>query len=219
MTAGWEWNEDLSYRDPLNSETEMDAASDRYRIIQERPIVARSGKQFTYNGGCTAVLAAMIERWTKTPLDKYAEQTLFRPLGISQYEWLKDANGTPIAASGLRLRPRDLAKFASLYLNKGRWHSTQVIPEAWIDASLTPHATVEGNLQYGYQWWLLSGNSQGNDKTIAWGAAFGNGGQRAWVVPSANLLAVVTAGLYNAPTGSTALRQMFAKYILPAVVR
>ncbi len=72
------------------------------------------------------------------PLDKFAEQKLFRPLGISNYEWLKDARGTPIAASGLRLRPRDLAKFASLYLNNGRWHESQVIPADWIDASLTP---------------------------------------------------------------------------------
>jgi CubicO group peptidase (beta-lactamase class C family) len=79
MTAGWEWNEDLPYRDPLNSETQMDAAADRYRFILERPIVAKPGQQFTYNGGCTALLAAVIERWTKMPLDKYAEQTLFKP--------------------------------------------------------------------------------------------------------------------------------------------
>ena len=136
----------------------MDTTSDRYRFVLERPIAAKPGQQFTYNGGCTALIAAVIEGWIKMPLDKYAEQKLFQPLGISKYEWLKDARGTPIAASGLRLCPRDLAKFASLYLNKGRWHESQVIPEDWIDASLTPHIQVDGNLQYGYQWWLW-GNS------------------------------------------------------------
>ena len=151
------------------------------------------------------------------PLDKYAEQMLFKPLGISEYEWLKDSSGTPIAASGLRLRPRDLAKFASLYVNKGCWHGTQIIPEAWIDASLTPHITVEGNLQYGYQWWL--GNAQGDNKPIIWAAAFGNGGQRAWVVPAKDLVVVVAAGLYNAPNGSTIVRDMFKNYILAAVGR
>jgi CubicO group peptidase (beta-lactamase class C family) len=214
MMAGWEWNEDLSYLDPLNSEIQMDAAPDRYRFVLERPIVAKPGQQFKYNGGCTSLLAALIERWTKLPLDKYAEQVLFRPLGISEYEWLKDSDGRPIAASGLRLRPRDLAKFASLYLHKGRWRDAQVIPETWVDASLAPHITVEDQLQYGYQWWLWSGS----EKAFAWAAAFGNGGQRAWVVPSADLVVVVTAGLYNLPDSSAVLRKLFANYILPAAV-
>jgi CubicO group peptidase (beta-lactamase class C family) len=167
MTAGWEWNEKLSYRDPLNSEIRMDIASDRYRFVLERPIVAKPRRQFTYNSGCTVLIAAVIERWTKMPLDKYAEQQLFQPLGISKYEWLKDAHGTPIAASGLRLRPRDLAKFASLYLDKGRWHESQVIPEDWIDASLMPHIQVDGNLEYGYQWWLWCNEL---DRSRNWGS-------------------------------------------------
>ena len=125
-------------------------------------------------------------------------------------------HGTPIAASGLRLRPRDLAKFASLYLDKGRWHESQVIPEDWIDASLMPHIQVDGNLEYGYQWWLWC-NSQGSDKPITWAGAFGNGGQRAWVVPSAKLVVIVTTGLYDAPEADTVMRQIFTKYILPAV--
>jgi CubicO group peptidase (beta-lactamase class C family) len=218
MTAGWEWNEALSYQNPLNSEIQMDAAPDRYRFILERPVVAKPGQLFTYSGGCTALLAVTIERWTKMPLDRYAEQTLFKPLGISEYEWLKDTHGTPFAASGLRLRPRDLAKFASLYLNQGRWNGVQVVPETWVDASLTPRTTVEGNLRYGYQWWLLS-SSPGSDKPIIWAAAFGNGGQRAWIVPSANLVVVLTAGLYDAPDHGAVDRDMFVKYVLPAVER
>jgi CubicO group peptidase (beta-lactamase class C family) len=109
-----------------------------------------------------------------------------------------------------------LAKFASLCLNKGRWHESQVIPEDWIDASLTPHIQVDGNLQYGYQWWLWS-NSQGSDKPITWAGAFGNGGQRAWVVPSAELVVIVTTGLYDAPEADTVVREMFTRYVLPAV--
>jgi CubicO group peptidase (beta-lactamase class C family) len=216
MTAGWEWNEELSYMDPHNSETAMDAAPDRYRFILERPIVTKPGEKFTYNGGCTALLAAVIARWTSLPLDQYAEQVLFRPLHISQYEWIKDASGTPIAASGLRLRPRDLLKFGQLYLNKGSWDGAQIIPASWVEASLSPHATVEGDRKYGYQWWLLT-DSKAPNQQILWGAAYGNGGQRIWLIPSANVAVVVTAGLYNDRNVRQILPRLLNDYILAAI--
>ena len=216
MAAGWDWNEGLSYKDPHNSETRMDAAPDRYRFILEQPIVAKPGQMFTYNGGCTALVAAVIARWTKMPIDQYAEQVLFRPLHISQYEWMKDASGTPFAASGLRLRPRDLLKFGQLYLNKGKWNGAQIIPETWVEESLTPHVSVVGDLKYGYQWWLLT-DSKATDQQIVWGAALGNGGQRIWLIPSANLVAVVTAGLYNDPNTRDILRRLLNDCILAAI--
>jgi CubicO group peptidase (beta-lactamase class C family) len=194
----------------------MDGASDRYRFILERPIVAKPGQQFTYNGGCTALLAAVIARWTKMPIDQYAEQVLFKPLHISDYEWLKDASGTPIAASGLRLRPRDLLKFGQLYLDQGKWHDAQIISKSWVNASLSPHVGIKGELKYGYQWWLQT-DSKAPNSSVVRAAAFGNGGQRIWLVPSANLVAVVNAGLYNNPNTSTILRTIFTDYILHAI--
>ena len=216
MAAGWDWNEGLSYKDPHNSETRMDVAPDRYRFILEQPMVAKPGQKFTYNGGCTALLAAVTARWTSMPLDEYAEQVLFRPLHISQYEWIKDASGTPIAASGLRLRPRDLLKFGQLYLNKGKWNGAQIIPESWVEESLTPRVTVVDELKYGYQWWLLT-DSKATNQQIVWGAAYGNGGQRIWLIPSANLLVVVTAGRYNEPYVGRILRTLLNDYILTAI--
>jgi CubicO group peptidase (beta-lactamase class C family) len=158
----------------------------------------------------------VIARWTSIPTDQYAEQVLFRPLHISQYEWIKDASGIPIAASGLRLRPRDLLKFGQLYLDKGKWHGAQIIPESWVEESLTPHITVEGEMKYGYQWWLVT-DSKAPNQTIVSGEAHGNGGQRIWVIPSANLVAVVTAGRYNDPNTREILRTILNSYILAAV--
>ena len=48
-------------------------------------------------------------------------------------------------------------------------------------------------------------------------AAFGNGGQRIWLVPSANLVAVVSAGLYNDPNSREILRRLLNDYMLPAI--
>jgi CubicO group peptidase (beta-lactamase class C family) len=57
MTLGTEWNEDLPYSNPANSEIMMERASDRYRFILDRPIAHKPGERWTYNGGCSACLA------------------------------------------------------------------------------------------------------------------------------------------------------------------
>ena len=66
------------------------------------------GAEFRHNAGSVALIAAVIVRAVKMPLDQFAETELFEPLGIRQFSWLKDAKGIPYAASGVRLLPRDM---------------------------------------------------------------------------------------------------------------
>jgi CubicO group peptidase (beta-lactamase class C family) len=48
--------------------------------------------------------------------------------------------------------PRDLARVGQLMLDGGRWHGKQVVPEAWVRASVQPSQRV--NPEYGLLWWL-----------------------------------------------------------------
>ena len=100
-----------------------------------------------------------------------------------------------MAASGLRMLPRDLLKIGLLMMNHGRAGDRQVVPASWVDAAITPHATVnnygECAMKYGYYWWLRP------DCKPSWFAGSGNGGQNLWIMPSLDLIVVTTAGLYN----------------------
>jgi CubicO group peptidase (beta-lactamase class C family) len=51
---------------------------------------------------------------------------------------------------GLRLLPRDMAQFGLLYLQRGQWHGTQIVPEAWVKASLTKQTQVSDR-RFGFQ--------------------------------------------------------------------
>ncbi|MEE9132385.1 MAG: serine hydrolase, partial [Gemmatimonadota bacterium] len=66
---------------------------------------------------------------------------------------------------------------------------------------------------YGYQWWvdLEPMNGQLTPSPVA----RGNGGQRIYVVPSLDLVAVITAGNYNS-VASRFSEQAFWRFILPA---
>lgn len=213
MTLGTEWDEDLPYTDPRNSETAMDRAADRIRYVLERPVVAEPGSQWTYNGGATAVLARLIGRGTDEPLLDYARERLFEPLGIADVEWITYSGGEPIAASGLRMRPRDLAKIGQLVLDRGAWGESQLVPPDWLDQSFTPGIRAAYDFDYGYHWWLGERKADGQP----WIGAFGNGGQRLFIVPGLALVVVITAGNYNQPDAWKVPAAVMRQVVVPAL--
>jgi CubicO group peptidase (beta-lactamase class C family) len=202
MTSGLEWDERTApYGDPRNAEKAMDLAEDPYRFVLERPIKAPPGTTFNYSGGDVMVIAGVLERVTGMSLQGYAQEVLFKPLEIKTFEWLQYPNGRNIAASGLRLRPRDMAKIGTMYLEHGRWEGRQIVPEAWVRQSLTSHATVRerpGYEHYGYFWWL--GTARVGERDIPFSIAVGWGGQRILLAPSLDAVVVMTAGLYEQPS-------------------
>jgi CubicO group peptidase (beta-lactamase class C family) len=216
MSAGLDWNEDLPYGNPANSERRMTEAADRVGYVLQQPLLHAPGSRYRYNGGLTTVLAAALCRGAGQSLDALARQALFEPLGITSAEWVRYADGAPVAASGLRLRARDLARIGQLVLQRGAWAGRQVVPEDWIAQSLAPQINGEGLFFYGYQWWL--GRSFARGREISWAAAFGWGGQRLFVVPSLDLVVVILAGLYGDPALSPAVwTTVLNRHVLPAV--
>ena len=192
MRLGTEWNERLPYTDPRNSEIAMELADDRYRFVLDRPMAVEPGTQWVYNGGATAVVGRLVAKGSGQTLRAYAEKMLFAPLGITDVDWVRGRDGEYAAASGLRLRPRDLAKIGQLVLNDGRWDDARIVPADWLEQSFRTRARLE-RINYGYQWWL---GPEGPDGP-RWIAGFGNGGQRLWINPGLDLVVVVTAGNYN----------------------
>ena len=224
MTSGFEWNENVPYNDPRNDEIRMTRDPHPLRYALSRPFAVDPGTDFNYNGGLTQVMAAVLVRASKTSLQDYARTKLFEPLGITDVEWVGDLAGMPAAASGLRLRARDIAKFGSLYLHGGKWNGKQVIPGSWIELSTRRHFRFRprsgpdagGEFGYAYFWWYSCYPSAAG--LIEARTAVGNGQQRVFVLPGLDMVVTIFAGRYNDFTtgvtlGSTILRE----HVLPAV--
>lgn len=224
MTSGFEWNEEVPYNDPRNDEIRMTRDKEPLRYALSRPFVHDPGAEFNYNGGLTQVVAAVLERATKTSLEDYARAKLFEPLGITDVEWVGDLAGMPAAASGLRLRSRDLAKFGSLYLNRGKWNGKQVIPATWVELSTRRHFRFRertgpdagGSFGYSYFWWYSCYPS--STGLIEARTAVGNGQQRIFVLKELGMVVTIFAGRYNDfGTGATLGARILREHILPAV--
>ena len=221
MTLGTEWDElTIPYSDPRNSEIAMDRAADRCRYVLERPVVEPPGSRWTYNGGATALLARLIAKGTGRPLQDFAREALFEPLGISRTEWERDRNGEPIAASGLRIASRDLARIGVMALNGGRWDKRQLIPETWLATSFMPAVAMPDGRRYGYHWYVGAVPSDDGTGGVRWEetvSAMGNGGQRLFLLPRLRLVVAITAGNYDVPDHWRPPMVVLRDVLLPAL--
>ncbi len=195
MSMGLKWVEATpATGDYNNDEARMHMAWDPCRYVLGLPVTAPAGQEFFYNTGALALVSAIIRKATGRPLDEFARETLFEPLGITAVEWERYKGDTD-AGGGLRLRPRDMAKIGQLVLAGGRWNDRQIVPRGWIETSTATKIKATDGLSYGYLWWL--GHSLLNGREVHWAGALGRGGQSIRIVPALDLVVVVTAGYYQ----------------------
>lgn len=209
MTMGLKWVEAVPDNEGNNDEERMHVARDPCRYVLGLPMTTPAGQEFFYNTGALTLVSAIARKATGRPLDEFAREVLFDPLGITDVEWMR-FKGDSDAGGGLRLRPRDMAKIGQLVLGGGRWNGRQVVSKAWIDASTAPRIEASSNYSYGYLWYL--GRSVVSGREVHWPAGFGRGGQSIRIVPELDLVVVVTAGYYQdySPQSFQVQRQVFS---------
>ncbi|HVT58519.1 MAG TPA: serine hydrolase [Thermoanaerobaculia bacterium] len=173
------------------------------------------GRSFSY---CTAgvfALGRVLEKATGRPVPDFANETLFAPLGIEKVGWKFSPLGEAQTGGGTTLRSRDLAKLGQLYLDGGRWHGRQVVPEEWVRRSTAAHVRASDSDSYGYLWWRRDWIA--GARTFPAFYMTGNGGNKVVVVPSAKLVAVITSTLYNTRGMHEQSAKLLTDYLLAAL--
>ena len=152
----------------------------------------------------------------------FIKKELFDKLGITNYRWGTDVSGLLTAPYGSNMISRDMLKWGTLAINKGKWNNEQLVPKAFIDKAvsrilLTGDDDVYGGGKdvskqgYGYYWWnaeLKVGN-----KSYFSSSAQGGGGQYIILIEALDLLIVIT----DHDNDNTTL-QLTAERILPAFI-
>src|SRR5882724_3105167 len=173
------------------------------------------GRNFSYCTGGVFVLSEILGKVTGTRTDRYAQEKLFLPLGITNVQWVFSPQNIPQTGGGLRLTSRDLLKIAQLYLDGGRWQGRQLVDEAWVRNSTRPHARIDETTEYGYLWWLKSFQSGGKPYPAFFMS--GNGGNKIVVVPQLDMAAVITSTNFGTQGMHQQTEKILTDYILAAV--
>ena len=184
-----------------------------------QPIEYEPGSRFDYDSAAPALFGPIIEQVSGMSVGQFAENYLYEPLGIQRYGWFILPGGQEYTGGGYRMRPRDMAKFGQLYLQKGMWNGEQLISEEWVEESTRAHLPADAQLDqhYGYYWWRETFPIDA--RWIESYFASGNGGNKIYVFPTEDLVVVITAGAYGQSYGHPQVRMMMNKYILPAVIQ
>jgi CubicO group peptidase (beta-lactamase class C family) len=164
------------------------ASRDWVRDALRRPLEAPPGERMIYSTGNTHLLSAALTRATGTSTWAYAVRVLGEPLDVRIPRWQRDPQGIFFGGNDMYLTPRAMLRFGELYRNGGVHAGRQVVPRAWVEASVRPLGTSRwSGFDYGYGWWTKRSGS--HDVFFAWGY----GGQYVFVVPSLRLTAVFTS--------------------------
>lgn len=202
---------DISNANSLGNETVMSNTNDWVKFTLDLPMVDTAGGRGMYCSGNPITLGRIIEKTTKQDLPNFADQYLFKPLGIKNYAWnFKPDKTSAETFCQVYLTSRDMVKFGLLYLNKGKWNNKQVISTSWIEQSLKKHSTVQG-VNYGYLWWNKYLDADGV-RYYSY-AAQGNGGQKIYVFQELDMAVVITGGNYNSQSPSD---EIIKEHILPS---
>ncbi len=112
----------------------------------------------------TQILGMILVSATGESITDFMQTRLWDKIGAaSPAYWIIDKAKMEFAIGGLNITLRDYARLGKLYLDSGRWKGTQVVPEDWVLASITPDAphllpgkrsTSKSDEGYGYQWWV-----------------------------------------------------------------
>jgi CubicO group peptidase (beta-lactamase class C family) len=163
------------------------------RTVLAHPIEFEPGSQFVYNSGATYLLSAIVQRFTGQRLLDYLTPRLFEPLGIHGATWEQSAQGIDAGGWGLSLKTEDIARFGQLYLQRGKWGGSQVVPASWVNDATrfqVPSGKVwdseDSQQGYGYQFWRSQHGAYRGD------GAFG---QFCIVMPDQDATLVFTAGV------------------------
>ncbi len=197
MRTGLEWQE------LPGAFEQMQKSPDWVQYILDRPMTEQPGTRWNYCSICSHVLTAIMDETTGMNPRDFAEENLFKPLGISGVAWIADPDGIPLGAGGFKLTPRDMAKLGYLYLRNGQVGGQQIVSSDWIEKSTQTYSVVNEHLGYAYHWVTVP--------EMKGYAASGGGGQIILVLPEYDLVIVTTANTEES------IFELIDKYVLPAV--
>ena len=96
--------------------------------------VGEPGSRWNYSNEGVQLLSPILEKAAGMPLQDYARDRLFRPLGMDETRLRVDGKGHAWTYADADTSLRDFARLGEMMRNKGRWKGRQVVPEAWVNA-------------------------------------------------------------------------------------
>jgi CubicO group peptidase (beta-lactamase class C family) len=176
-----------------------------------------ANKQWDYFTAGVVVLGDIIHKCVPNGLEKYSNEKLFKPMGITSFKWQFTPQKVANTAGSVQLRSLDYAKYGQLYKNQGVWNGRQILSQEWITKSLSHQITISEDEYYGYLFWNKTYNVNGVNYEVYYSS--GNGGNRIFIFKDFPIVVVITSTAYNTPYGHKQVDKIMQNYLIEAITK
>ncbi|MFY0591066.1 serine hydrolase domain-containing protein [Roseivirga sp.] len=170
------------------------------QYILSVPLADKPGEKWVYADINAALVGAIIEETSGMSLRDFANEKVFKPLGIKQFYWYTNETNQTVAAGTLYISTLDFAKLGVLVANNGKWADKQIVQPEYIkkliasrNFDLTDY--WEQTDAYGMLWYKKSRTINGRKFDYLW--ASGRGGNQLIVIPNENMVIALTSTAYG----------------------
>jgi len=155
------------------------------------------GVNWCYNNWDFNALGTIYRQLTGADIHADFKARIADPIGMQDFVPERDGQILKLEASDhpaypFRMTARDLARFGELFLRRGRWAGTQIVPEAWVADSVAPISDAGLAGAYGYMWWVARDGIHFPGARVPEGtySARGAGGHYVVVLPTLDAVVV-----------------------------
>ena len=219
MSSGLDAVDFGTERKSLAAEDSYQNSQNWLKTILEAPMINKPGTEANYGSANPYLLGVALKNVVQQPLELFIDQNLLKPLEISNYTFVRTPANETYFGGGMHLKPRDMLKFGQLYLNNGKWKGKRIVSKKWVKKSFKNYRklqNVNDKNGYGYLWWHKT--YKVNKREIKSIEARGAGGQYIFVIPSLDIVAVITSGNYRNGKFQQP-EKILEKYILPSLLK
>lgn len=178
-----------------------------------------NGGRWDYFTAGVVLLGDILDKNVPDGLEKYADEKLFKPLNIKQYQWQYTPQKVVNTAGSLQMASLDYAKYAQLYKNNGMWNDKQILPTEWVQKTFTRQIQIpeRDNQFYSYLFWNKSVAYKGKNYETFYCA--GNGGNEFIIFKDLPIVIIITSKAYNKPYGHPQADTIVKDFILPSLIK
>ena len=155
---------------------------------------------FNYNNINAYLVGVALTEALGTDLGSFIEERIFKPLGITRFEYDRCPEGYFYGASGVKINVNELSRLGLCLYNRGVFDGKRILSEKYIDeATSIQQMNREGG--YGYFFWKYLDGVSINGKL----------GQKCYVLPQRKLMVSFLSHLEG---GSNMVRRSMEENIL-----
>ncbi|WP_202839610.1 serine hydrolase domain-containing protein [Luteimonas saliphila] len=181
------------------NEDRLDASPEWIPFAYAVPMKYAPGERYVYSSLDAFLAGSVVEHASGMSLQRFAQEHLFGPLGISDVSWRRGPQGEGVGQGNLGISARDMTKLGNLFLNDGRVGQHQIVDPKWVREAISP--VVDISMldpyadSYGYMWYTKRYERGGRSIVVHF--ASGNGGNKIYLVPRYGLVVAITSTAYG----------------------